>query len=168
MALTYTQIGTTTVSAGGASTITFSSIPATYTDLIIKLSGRTTQAVIADNVTISFNGSTANFQTGTVIYGDGGGTGGFAPTRWAGSQEGNNGPSGTFASIDIYIAGYATANTKPFRADAVTENNVTTAYAYCGCGQWTSSSAINSITLTPNAGNFMQFTTATLYGIKNS
>ena len=40
MATTYKAISTVTVGSGGAASITFSSIPATYTDLVLKISGR--------------------------------------------------------------------------------------------------------------------------------
>jgi len=61
MANTYQLISSTTVGAGGASSILFSSIPATYTDLILDLSVRTSNAASQAILDIKFNGSSANY-----------------------------------------------------------------------------------------------------------
>jgi hypothetical protein len=45
MALTYTAIKTVTVGSGGAANIDFTSIPQTYTDLVLKVSARMNRAV---------------------------------------------------------------------------------------------------------------------------
>jgi hypothetical protein len=160
-------IQTVTVGSGGAATISFTSIPQTYTDLKIVLSGRTTQASLADSVYFSFNGSTSNF-SGIILYGDGGSASSFTQARYAGSQPGSTATASTFANIEMYISNYTSSNNKAYSVDAVTENNATTAYAYTAGGLWSNSAAITSITLTPNAGSFVQHSTATLYGVTSS
>ena len=52
--------------------------------------------------------------------------------------------------------------------DAVTENNGTAAIASFFATQWADTSAITSLSLVFGTGNFAQYSTATLYGIKNS
>lgn len=160
-------IQTVTVGAGGASSISFTSIPQTYTDLKIVLSGRTTQASLADSVYFTFNSSTANFSS-RILYGDGGSASSFTQARYAGSQPGSTATASTFANIELYIPNYAGSNNKSYSVDAVTENNGTTAYAYLAAGLWSDTTAISSITLTPNAGSFVQYSTATLYGVTSA
>jgi len=72
----------------------------------------------------------------------------------------------TFASGEMYIPNYAGSNSKSFSADSVQETNASLAYSYLMAGLWSNSSAITSIALTPFTGNFAQYSTATLYGIK--
>lgn len=71
----------------------------------------------------------------------------------------------TFSSFEIYIPNYAGSTNKSFSVDSVTENNATTAYTNLIAGIWNTTSAINSITIS-NA--LAQYSTFTLYGIKNS
>ena len=61
MATTYSLISSVTVGSGSAATIGFTSIPATYTDLLLSYSARIDQTGIVRQVDISFNGSTSNF-----------------------------------------------------------------------------------------------------------
>jgi hypothetical protein len=93
-------------------------------------------------------------------------------------QEGGfiNGATSTassFSNIEIYIPTYtSTSNPKSFIVDSTHENNATgTNSLYIGLfGElWNpgTQAAITSLTLTPTA-NFVQHSTATLYGIKNS
>jgi hypothetical protein len=165
MAITYEIISSVTVGAGGAANMSFTSIPQTYTDLLIVLSGRTSYTTF-DSILVTFNGSTSNF-SGIVGYGDGSGTAVFSAGRWAGSQPGT-GTAQNFANNQLYIANYASSSNKAFLTDSTTETNGNPAYTYIGGSLWSNTSAITSITLTPNAGNFVQYSTATLYGIKNS
>jgi hypothetical protein len=78
----------------------------------------------------------------------------------------------TFGSIDIFIPNYASSKYKSVSADSVTENNATAAFARFGAAVWSDTAAITSLTLfnqdyTPSNA-FMQYSTAYLYGIKNS
>ena len=53
-------------------------------------------------------------------------------------------------------------------ADGVMENNATEAYQNLVAGLWSNTSAITSLTLAKSTGNFVQYSSASLYGIKNS
>jgi hypothetical protein len=170
MANTYTLIASSTVGSGGAATIDFTSIPATYTDLVIKGSFRVTVAGPVDGIKISFNGSTASF-TARSVAGNGSSAFSEAATvaRWAGLGAATGATASTFSNFEIYIPNYAGSTNKSFSADAVSENNATAGYNYLLAGLWSNTAAINQITLTPDTATLInQHSTAYLYGIKNS
>lgn len=166
---TYTLIASSTVGSGGASSITFSSIPATYTDLKIDFSIRTDQSSVNENVYFSFNGSTSNFSARWFYGGGSSGIGSSTTGRIAGFGNGNTATSNTFGSSSVYIPNYASSNNKSYSGDAVLETNASVAYDGLIAGLWSDISAITSITLTPQTGpNFLQHSTAYLYGIVKS
>jgi hypothetical protein len=165
---TYTQIGTTiTVGSGGASSVTFSSIPSTYTDLKILASARNNAASTVNVLQLTFNGSTSNF-TGREVNGSGTAVGSSSVSRWGGLVNGNNTTATTFASTDLYIPNYGSSTFKSFSVDTVTENNGSEAYAYLIAGLWSETSAITEITLNSSSGNLSQYSTFALYGISNA
>jgi hypothetical protein len=171
MPTTYTQIGTAvTVGSGGATSIDFTSIPSTYTDLILKISARTTRTSTAtDWVKIAFNGVTTNL-TMKLLYGEGSSTGSYSDTAIYGGISSNAATSNTFGNSEIYIPNYAGNSNKSISFDSVGETNASTGnYLSLTSGLWSSSAAITSISLTPYTGpNFMQHTTAYLYGVSNA
>jgi hypothetical protein len=170
---TYFKIASVTVGSGGSATIAFSSIPATYTDLIVKVSGRSTSG--GGDCSVTFNGSGGTAYSSRLIYGDGSAaatatsTGAAFATWGAGAINRSTTTSNTFANTDIYIPNYAGSNYKSLSTDSVEENNATQAYSELAASLWADTAGITSITLTPSSsGNFVQYSTATLYGIKNS
>jgi hypothetical protein len=169
MANTYTLISSVTVGSGGAANIDFTSIPATYTDLLIKLSGRNT-ASGDDRFTIQFNNSSSNLSQ-LRFYGEGTNVSSDAPAgaiQSTGISQ-DSYTANTFSNTDIYIPNYASSNNKSVSVEAVTENNDTTAYIMFVAGLWADSAAITSVKLTPmSSGNFKQYSTAYLYGISKA
>jgi hypothetical protein len=168
-------IGSVTVGSGGASEITFSSIPSTYTHLSVKLSGRLSQSGTYDGFNVKFNNTTSNWISWTMS-GTGSAVSAGSETTTYGSRflginiDGST--ANTFGSIDIFIPNYASSKYKSVSADSVTENNATAAFARFGAAVWSDTAAITSLTLfnqdyTPSNA-FMQYSTAYLYGIKNS
>jgi hypothetical protein len=167
---TFIKIASVTVGSGGASSIDFTSIPSTYTDLCVKLSLRSNNTSVG--VFVRFNGNSANYSS-RRLYGDGATT--YSDTHGSSTEiavvAGENistFTSNTFSSMDFYIPNYAGSNNKSASSDSVTENNATTAWAAIGANLWSNTAAITSIAFTPAAGSFVQYSTATLYGIKNS
>lgn len=166
MANTYVAIATVTVGSGGAANIEFTSIPGTYSDLALFTSLRVTSTDITSY--LYFNNSTSSYSR-RVLYGDG-----SSATSASASDAGvlwtnqSNNTANTFGSAYIYIPNYAGSANKSVSIDFVTENNATTAYAAINTFLWSNTSAITSIKLVPNAGNYAQYSTATLYGISNS
>jgi hypothetical protein len=174
MANTFVKIASVTVGAGGASSMSFTSIPATYTDLCIKISARGTQASASHAFTLRFNGSTTSY-SGLELVGDGSAVssqtrGVFGSAMYIGNIDGNSATSNTFSNTEIYIPNYAGSTNKSLSIDAVTENNATEAYATLLAGLWSNTSAITSIDLVSFSGHgtLMQYSTATLYGIKKN
>ena len=171
MADTYTLISSATAGAGGVASFTFSSIPSTYTDLVIKFSGRGTVSGVQDRILISFNGSSTNY---TLIWlGDAAGSA-ISATRsnWGDNHTGYvpaaTATANTFGNYEMYIPNYAGSTNKSVSVDAVMENNSATNYNGMSAGLWSQTAAITSLTLTCSTPNFAQYSTAYLYGIKNS
>jgi len=172
---TYNKIASVTVGSGGASNIEFTSIPQTYTDLIIKVSGRTNRASILEAFNIQFNGNTASNYVRQIIFGEGATaysnkqTDTTAGLDSSGLNTGANATSLTFGSTDVYIPNYTSANNKSLGSDTTGENNSSTSYMQFMAGVWQNTAAITSIKLIPTFGNnFVQYSTATLYGISKS
>jgi hypothetical protein len=165
---TFEKIATVDVGLLGAASIDFSVIPTTFTDLCVKLSARGTSASVSTSIYISFNGSTASF-TGKWLEGAGSGTPGSGSiARYIGDMTAATATASTFSNQEVYIPNYASSNNKSFSADSVTENNATLSYIHLNAGLWSNTAVINQVTLTPAAGTFVQYSTATLYGIKKA
>ena len=167
MATTYTLISSVTVGSGGAANIEFTSIPQTYTDLIIKSSVRGTLSADVVSLDISFNSSTSTFSQKYLVSNAGGAFTG-SQARWVTYTDGGTATANTFSNDEIYIPNYASNNYKSFSSDSVEEQNGATAYMGLFAGLWSTTSPITSITLTPASGNITQNSTAYLYGISNA
>jgi hypothetical protein len=170
MANTFELIASSTVGSGGAANIDFTSIPSTYTDLQLVLSARGTSTALYANIKLN-NSSSAIYSLRT-IYGDGS----------AAASQNDSGATyferflmvssaytaNTFSNGMLYIPNYAGSTNKSVMFDSVNENNATSSQMFMVAGLWASTAAINQITLTPNTGNFAQYSTAYLYGVKNA
>jgi hypothetical protein len=170
MANTYIQIASITVGSGGATTMEFTSIPSTYTDLIIKFSGRDNASAVVHNIQMIFNNSSTGY-TGKNLYGDGSSasSSGTASSTWMQGTylNGATSTSNTFSNIEIYIPNYAGSANKSASFDSVVENNATSAGTSLWVGLWSNTAAITSIKFTSIDGaTTSQHSTATLYGIK--
>lgn len=169
---TYTLISSVTVGSGGAANIEFVSIPATYTDLLLKYSVRTERTNDpGDEIFITFNNSGSSY-SGRYVRGYGTGvdsstlSSSYLNRNWAST---NNATSNTFANQELYIPNYTSSNNKSVSLDSVSENNASSANTVLVAGLWSNSAAITSIKLVPEIGpNFVQYSTAYLYGISNA
>jgi hypothetical protein len=166
MANTYVAIATTTVGAGGAASIDFTSIPQTYTDLHLLVSIREETSATAVAF-IKFNNTTAN-RSERYIQGNGSSASSGTTTvlQFIACQPSDT--ANTFGNASIYIPNYTSSNYKSVSSDSVSENNSTTAFSRLVAGLWSNTSAINQITITTDTGDVAQYSTATLYGIKNT
>jgi len=169
MATTYKAIATVTVGSGGAANIEFTSIPGTYTDLLVYTSLRCARANWYSQARLYFNGSTSN-HTWKVLLNDVGTPGSNSNTDVAyWYPPAANATASTFSNDMIYIPNYAGSNNKSFSIDSTLENNSTNIFQGFWAALWSSSSAITSIKIdSPISDTFAQYSTATLYGIKNS
>jgi hypothetical protein len=168
----YDSIATVTVGSGGAATITFSSIPATYTHLQIRGISKTDRADDNDNVKMQFNGDTASNYSHHVLLGTGSGVVAAANAN-ASSILTIAGAAANVASVFgsgvIDILDYKDTNKyKTVRTFSGYESG-STGFVALQSGNWRSTSAITSITLAPNIGsNFNQYSQFALYGIKGA
>jgi hypothetical protein len=165
MPTTYEPIATTTLGSAAA-TITFSSIPATYTDLRLVIVATATTA--APDIQLQFNGVTTTTYSRTSLIG----TGSSAISNQASSQSyillDYTGLSTTVPSLyEIDVFSYAGSTNKTLLAKTAEDRNGS-GDIFTTVGLWRSTAAITSINLFLSAYNFATGTTATLYGIKNA
>jgi len=169
MATTYTLISSVTVGSGGAATMAFTSIPATYTDLVLSFSTRDTVSQSGANIKITFNSLSSGYSERLLL-----GTGSAAAssnqsTTFFNFMYGSAAldTANTFGNGQVYIPNYAGSNNKSTSVDTVSENNATLAYAALTAGLLSNNAAITSITIAA-VTNFAQYSTAYLYGISNA
>lgn len=173
MANTFAAITTVTFTNSTTSTLDFTSIPQGYTDLMVLISARSTRAGVGDPLLMKINSSTTNriYSTvegrvatnNTVAFGD-------TTALFIGTLPGSTAGTSIFGSAKVYFANYSATQHKQSFADVVQENDTSNAYLTFSSNLWTDTSAITSLSFYwDTAGsNFAQYSTATLYGIKNS
>lgn len=169
MANTFILIASSTVGSGGASSIDFTNIPQTYTDLLVVLSLRGTSANLERNLWYTFNNTTAN-RSGKYIEGTGSAVGNVSwGTMYGGAYSAASSTANAFSNFRIYIPKYSGSSYKPSSVDAVMGNMTSTSYLYRVANLWSDTAAITSIEFPAESGTtFAQYSTAQLYGIKNS
>lgn len=163
---TYIQIATYSAT-GSVSSINFASIPATYTDLLLVASirsGRTPAAF--DDIKVNFNNSAT--ATTKVLQGSGAAASSYSTSNYIGQADTAGNTASTFSNVSLYIPNYTGSAYKSYSADAVQEQNGTTAYADLIAGVWSDTSAINRVEISCVVGPIVQYSTATLYGIKKN
>jgi len=168
---THKLINSVTVGSGGAANIDFTSIPQTYTDLIVKYSARYTGAG-ANTVSLTFNNNSSGYTYRTA---EGSGSSSASSTTTSGTSgyggyvNGTSGTALTFTTNEIYIPNYAGSNNKSFLSDYILANNSTSnIYEIMIAQLWANTSAITSVKLIPASNLFAEYTTAYLYGISNA
>lgn len=164
MPSTYTPIATTTAS-GSVSSITFSSIAGTYTDLVLVNSASLASG--AENLRIRFNSDTSTNYSFTVLTGTGSAASSTRSSNQTYIAADWNGYLTTTNNVSIIsIQNYT--NTTTNKTVISRSNNAGTGVDAI-VGLWRSTSAITSITIF-NSGtggvNFAAGSTFTLYGIK--
>jgi hypothetical protein len=167
----FESIATTTLSSN-ATTITFSSIPSTYSHLQIRGIARTDRSDgNQDALKIRYNSDTGNNYTIHYLFANGVsvGSGGTAPSsgNFADGITNSVSAANCFGSFVIDILDYANTNKyKTNKAFSGREDN-TAGATWLESGLWMNTNAISSITIIPNTGpNFVQYSEFSLYGIK--
>mgnify|MGYP006271134105 CR=1 FL=1 len=163
MATTYDPIATTTLGSA-ASSITFSSIPSTYTDLRLVLIGGTSSTA---DVKLQFNLDTATNYSYTTLVGDGttAYSQSFTNAAYINCDDYWGIPANGQAMLALDVFSYAGSTYKTTLVTIAADKNGS-GTSERRVGLWRSTSAITTIKFTPTAGNFTTGTTATLYGIK--
>ena len=159
---TYIPIATQTLSSAAAS-ITFSSIPGTYTDLRLVLTCTTTAGA---NIFLQFNGDTATNYSATYLYGGGTSAGSSYDVSVAqiyltdASSTNTTVPSIRTVDIMSYAGSTSKAMLKTESGDYNGSGTVAVAI-----GLWRSTAAITSMLITASGTTFATGTIATLWGI---
>ena len=162
---TYEPIATVSTSA---SSYTFSSIPSTYTDIILVgfvRSDKTTST--SDTITFRVNGDTGTNYSNTNLIGNG--TTATSNRRsndaqwFLGEVFSDGDTANRFSPCIVQFQNYA--NTTTYKS-VLSRINGTTVDLRASVGLWRSTAAINSITIYPAGGNFVSGSTLTIYGIK--
>lgn len=167
MAATYEPIATTTLGSA-ASSITFSSIASSWTDLRVVLISSTATAGNTVNY-LRFNSDTGSNYSSTWLTGDGSTAASSAETSATfirGGENANNTDAG-LSMITYDVFSYAGSTNKTALVTNSRDNNGSGS-TYRIVGLWRSTSAITTLTIAASAGNYKTGTTATLYGIKNA
>ena len=166
------KISTQTAGSGGASSFQFSGIPATYQDIFIVLTGRSNRTNAIDAIKVYFNTDTTAgnyrifrfFNSTTSLSLE-------TISTWddsLGFIAGNSATASNFSSTYLYIGNYSgttLAKSMNMRSGGA-DNSSTSARSSYGSMRWSSTAAINQITIQPQLGTlFQEFSSATLYGI---
>jgi hypothetical protein len=163
------QIATTTLNVA-ASSITFSSIPQDYTHLQLRGIARATDATTDYNIHAQFNADTANNYSYHYLYGTGAAADTGAATSTSetlvGRITGANTSANIFGIIIIDILDYINTNKFKTVRSLTGHDQNGSGGAWLMSSNWRSTSAITSIRLYPASGNFAQYSSFALYGIK--
>jgi hypothetical protein len=170
MANTFVKLATLSAGSGGVSSFDFTSIPSTYTDLVLFLSVRASADNTNAYITLN-NDSTASYNWRNIQNGNGTisadpGSGQTKIIFGAGANAGVSYTAGVFSNSHLYFPNYTSSNLKAIQLEGVTENNGTSVTQNIMAGNWTGTAAVNRITIAPPSATFVQYSTATLYGIK--
>ena len=163
---TYTPIATTTISGNSTASYTFSSIPSTYTDLVLVTNWTQYSGTLRE-FAMQFNGDTATNYSITELYGNGTSAVSYRRSNYAFLDIALQTPSvGTLNTNIVNIMNYA--NTTTYKT-VLSRHSSASVEAEALVGLWRSTSAINAIKLVfEGAVNFGDGSTFTLYGIASA
>ncbi len=162
----YESIATTTVGSGGTTSITFSSIPSTYTHLQIRCLTGTSNP--SSSMTINFNSdnTNANYRN-HWLYGDGSSTGAGTDGNFSYIGVQGSGATTGMAAHIIDILDYTNTNKYTTLRNLTGYDNNGSGYVWYSSLLWMNTAAINNIVITRNTSNFVQYSSFALYGVKS-
>jgi hypothetical protein len=170
---TYTLITSNTLASPAAS-VTFSAIPATFTDLILRLNVRGESTPPAgDRIKIIFNANTSAIYSLTYMYGFGsdgygGGVASSLTNMYLRYTDDADYTANTFGSAELYIPSYAASTNKPMGGRSVQEGINNNQRQSITAGLFQSTAAISSMQILPYENNWATNSTFYLYGISNA
>jgi hypothetical protein len=171
---TYILIASNTL-ASAVTSVTFSSIPATYTDLVVKTSHRTAQfGAVGATSRLSFNGvATVSYsniglrQDGATVITTRNFDNNYFFIDTAGN--GDSATANNFGNTEIYIPSYLASRNKQLYSQFIGESNQNNLTNGQAAFLFRNTSAITSLTLESNSGsNYLVGSSFYLYGIKNT
>ena len=174
MASSKTLIESQTLASAAAS-VTFSSIPATYTDLVLRISARSSASATTAALLMQFNSITSGYSE-TNLYANN--------TNSPGSTQGSSlssigaygfflitgdtATASTFSNVEYYIPSYTVSQNKPVSGMTTPENNASAYGPRVMAALMSNTATISGVTFTLGAGNFMSGSSFYLYGISNA
>jgi hypothetical protein len=169
---TYTLISSNVLTTTAAS-VTFSAIPATFTDLVLRASIRTDSAATQDSLIMKLNNDSSALYSTIMLRGNGSSAISAVTSSEtsinARQVDADTATSNTFSSTEIYIPSYTVSQNKPISIDGVQENNNAEAFRIAIASLYRSSTAISRIDFNPlNGTNFVSGSSFYLYGISNA
>lgn len=169
MANTFEQIGLTQTVSTAVANIAFTAIPASYTDLVVYISCRTSDATYGGaNLSLLINGVSTNrihYRLYAIGSSPGADTNTGAPIL--ATTVTDNLTANAFGNTIMYLQNYAGNQFKSWRTINANANN-STSNIETGwtSGRWASTAAITSLTFSVStSSNFMPYSTFSLYGI---
>lgn len=166
----FESIATVTVGSGGASSIEFTSIPGGFQHLQIRMIGRTTNSgstrhrlrINGDTTSSSYS---AHLLEGEGVAASASGAANFGKAIGSGVSSSTD-TANVFVASVIDILDYAsTSKNKTVRAISGSDTNGAGTIGIWSSG-WFSTSAVTSLLLYWDSGNFAQHSTAALYGLR--
>jgi hypothetical protein len=166
-ATSFESIATVTVGSGGASNVEFTSIPGTYTHLQIRINSLGS-ANTASSLSGTYNGDTGSNYSSHWLTGNGSSASSGATANDNIQYFGFSLHTSEANASVIDILDYANTNKyKTMRClTGVDRNGSGSVWLFSG--SWRNTNAITSIKITPNSGNFNQYSHFALYGIKGA
>jgi hypothetical protein len=169
----YDSIATTTVATATPS-VTFSSIPSTYTHLQVRYTARTNRADVQDLIRFRFNSDSGTNYAYHWLRGDGGtadaGSAASTASPWTAIIAGGNASANQFGVGVSDVLDYANTNKyKTTRTLSGVDTNSADGRIMFLSNLWMNTAAISSIEIAPNYGtSFNQYSSFALYGIKGA
>lgn len=167
--MSYKLIETKSLGSNAVS-IDFTSIPQTYTDLILVISIRADISFSYASIGLRFNSDSGSNYTSRLLYGEGSGSGFPALATTTALQwiygTGTTATSNTFGNGQLYIPNYTGSTAKSVITESVSENNATSAIQALTFTGWSGTAAISSMSLFIQSGqNILSGSSASLYGV---
>jgi hypothetical protein len=152
-----------------ASSIEFTSIPSTFTDLVILFSCRSSGTGFpVANIEVSINGTSTN-ESRRLLRGSGSTVESLADTQVNfGHMPTADNTANTFNSTSVYITNYTAAVAKSITVDNSSVSNGVSLYDFyndISTQLWNNTAAITSILINPNSGNLVAGSMFSLYGV---
>ena len=164
-------ISTVTVGSAGSSAIEFNNVPQNYTDLMVKLSTKSTTTSTLLLLRMKLNGT--NAFTWKSLVSEGTTAGSYIQTSYGadvtthGTMVGTvSTTTNTFGVAELFIPNYSGSSTKAYSMESLSEGTFSGSFIWTLSGLFSSTAPITSLTFYPESGSFAQYSTATLYGIR--
>jgi hypothetical protein len=157
---TYEAIATQTVSGSSTTNITFSSIPGTYTDLVLIADA--TASTSGQGMNLYFNGDAGSNYSSTRLYANGS----TATSDRQTSGTFINFAIGSFNTGQLVVANIMNYSNTTTNKTLMLRQNTAGAFVGALVGLWRNTAAITTIEIIISGGNYVVGSTFSLYGIK--